>query len=176
MAVGARITSTNLSGKTATVTFIPYTGSTSGSTVNLGTKTIPFNNINTHPYGVYNLYFAEYDYTYTFNIPEPDASVQSFAYLNRMVGSDNYGVAFLNFDDLTAEIIDLGVRHNIVDKAGAWYSYNGDRIGQGKDNVREYLKQNPEMAIDIENRVREIVGVRLATAPASEKAKGSEKK
>jgi recombination protein RecA len=74
------------------------------------------------------------------------------------------------------EIIDLGVRHNIVDKAGAWYSYNGDRIGQGKDNVREYLKQNPEMAIDIENRVREIVGVRLATAPASDKAKGSEKK
>ena len=74
------------------------------------------------------------------------------------------------------EIIDVGVRHNIVDKAGAWYSYNGDRIGQGKDNVREYLKQNPEMAIDIENRVREIVGVRLATAPASDKAKGSEKK
>ena len=74
MAVGARITSTNLSGKTATVTFVPYTGQTSGSTVNLGTKTIPFNNINSHPYGVYSLYFAEYDYTYTLNIPEPLSS------------------------------------------------------------------------------------------------------
>ena len=67
------------------------------------------------------------------------------------------------------EIIDLGVKHNIVDKAGAWYSYNGDRIGQGKDNVREFLKQNPQMAIEIENKVREIVGVRLASAQTPDK-------
>jgi len=58
------------------------------------------------------------------------------------------------------EIIDLGVQHKIVDKAGAWYSYNGDRIGQGKDNVREFLRQNPELAVEIENKVREIVGVK----------------
>ena len=115
MAVGTRITSTNLSGKTATVTFTPYTGLTSGSTENLGTKTIPFNNINTHPYGDYNLYFAEYDYTYTLNVPEPDASIQSFVYMSKIVGSDNYGVAFLNFDDFTAEIIDLGVDSNVWD-------------------------------------------------------------
>jgi recombination protein RecA len=68
------------------------------------------------------------------------------------------------------EIIDLGVKHNIVDKAGAWYSYNGDRIGQGKDNVREFLKQNPQMAIEIENKVREIVGVRHASAPTPDKS------
>lgn len=55
------------------------------------------------------------------------------------------------------EIIDLGVKHEIVDKAGAWYSYNGDRIGQGKDNVRNYLKEHPEMAEEIEARVRGIV-------------------
>jgi len=55
------------------------------------------------------------------------------------------------------EIIDLGVKHDIVDKAGAWYSYNGDRIGQGKDNVRNYLKEHPEMAEEIEARIREIV-------------------
>lgn len=55
------------------------------------------------------------------------------------------------------EIIDLGVKHEIVDKAGAWYSYNGDRIGQGKDNVRNYLKEHPEMAQEIEARVRAIV-------------------
>ncbi len=55
------------------------------------------------------------------------------------------------------EIIDLGVKHELVDKAGAWYSYNGDRIGQGKDNVRNYLKEHPEMAQEIEARVRAIV-------------------
>jgi recombination protein RecA len=53
------------------------------------------------------------------------------------------------------EIIDLGVKQGIVDKAGAWYSYNGDRIGQGKDNVRNFLKENPEMAADIEGQIRE---------------------
>jgi len=55
------------------------------------------------------------------------------------------------------EIIDLGVKCDIVDKAGAWYSYNGDRIGQGKDNVRNYLKEHPEMAQEIEARVRAIM-------------------
>ena len=53
------------------------------------------------------------------------------------------------------EIIDLGVKQDIVDKAGAWYSYNGERIGQGKDNVRNYLKENPKMAADIEAQIRE---------------------
>ena len=52
------------------------------------------------------------------------------------------------------EIIDLGVKHGFVEKSGAWYSYNGDRIGQGKDNVRKFLKENPEMAADIEGRIR----------------------
>jgi len=52
------------------------------------------------------------------------------------------------------EIIDVGVKLDIVDKAGAWYSYNGDRIGQGKDNVRKFLKENPEIAADIEGRIR----------------------
>ena len=57
------------------------------------------------------------------------------------------------------EIIDLGVAANVVDKSGAWYSYNGNRIGQGKDNVREYLKEHRDMAIEIENRVRENQGI-----------------
>ncbi|MDH5728949.1 MAG: recombinase RecA, partial [Gammaproteobacteria bacterium] len=52
------------------------------------------------------------------------------------------------------EIIDMGVAQGIVDKAGAWYSYNGDRIGQGKDNVRAFLKENPEMAEEIEAQIR----------------------
>jgi len=52
------------------------------------------------------------------------------------------------------EIIDVGVKLDIVDKAGAWYSYNGDRIGQGKDNVRKFLKENPAIAEDIEGQIR----------------------
>ena len=57
------------------------------------------------------------------------------------------------------EIIDLGVTAKIVEKAGAWYSYNGERVGQGKDNAREFLRENPDIAREIENRVRESLGV-----------------
>ena len=57
------------------------------------------------------------------------------------------------------EIIELGVKHGIVEKSGAWYAYNKDKIGQGKDNAREYLKEHPELAVEIEARVRELVGV-----------------
>jgi recombination protein RecA len=52
------------------------------------------------------------------------------------------------------ELIDLGVKQSIVDKSGAWYSYNGERIGQGKENVRNFLKENPDIAGDIEARIR----------------------
>ncbi len=52
------------------------------------------------------------------------------------------------------EIIDMGVAEGIVDKSGAWYSYNGNRIGQGKDNVRNYLKEHPELAAEIEQQIR----------------------
>ena len=68
------------------------------------------------------------------------------------------------------EIIDLGVEGKIVDKAGAWYSYNGDRIGQGKDNVREYLRENPDLAREIENRIREQLGISLMQADGPAKA------
>jgi recombination protein RecA len=57
------------------------------------------------------------------------------------------------------EIIELGVAHKFVDKSGAWYAYNGDKIGQGKDNAREYLKEHPEIAAEIEAKVRAAVGV-----------------
>ena len=61
------------------------------------------------------------------------------------------------------EIIELGVLHNLVEKAGAWYSYNGEKIGQGKDNSREYLRQNPDIANEIELKIRAIVGVSAQT-------------
>jgi recombination protein RecA len=53
------------------------------------------------------------------------------------------------------EYLDLGVQHGIVEKSGAWYSYNGERIGQGRDNVREFLKQNKEMAAEIDKALRD---------------------
>ncbi len=65
------------------------------------------------------------------------------------------------------EIIDLGAQHGIIDKSGAWYSYGGTRIGQGKDNVRVYLKENPALAAEIETRIREkLLPAADAAAPA----------
>jgi len=52
------------------------------------------------------------------------------------------------------ELIELGVKENLIEKSGAWYSYNGERIGQGKDNVRTFLKENPQIADDIERKLR----------------------
>lgn len=57
------------------------------------------------------------------------------------------------------EIIDLGVDTKVVEKSGSWYSYNGERLGQGKDNVRNYLKDNPAVAREIENKVRVAKGI-----------------
>jgi recombination protein RecA len=67
------------------------------------------------------------------------------------------------------EIIDLAVAHRIVDKSGAWYAYQGEKIGQGRDNSKEFLRENPELAIEIENKVRNAVGV-TALATASDEA------
>ena len=70
------------------------------------------------------------------------------------------------------EIIELGVAQNLIDKSGAWYSYKGDRIGQGKENVRQFLRDNPAIAneIDAELRARLLVGGAGKAASASEEA------
>jgi recombination protein RecA len=57
------------------------------------------------------------------------------------------------------EVIDMGVDARILEKSGAWYAYNGEKIGQGKDNAREFLRENPAVAIEIENKVREAMGI-----------------
>jgi len=62
------------------------------------------------------------------------------------------------------EIIDMGVEARILEKSGAWYAYNGEKIGQGKDNAREFLRENPAVAFEIENKVRESVGIPLLAA------------
>ncbi len=62
------------------------------------------------------------------------------------------------------EIIELGVNHKLIEKSGSWYSYNGEKIGQGKDNAREFLRANPALAQEIEARVRAAVNVPLPQA------------
>jgi recombination protein RecA len=62
------------------------------------------------------------------------------------------------------EIIDMGVTARVVEKSGAWYAYNGEKIGQGKDNAREFLRENPEIKREIENKVRESLGIPLLAA------------
>ncbi len=62
------------------------------------------------------------------------------------------------------EVIDMGVTAHIVDKAGAWYAYNGEKIGQGRDNAREFLRENPALSREIENKVRESLGIPLLAA------------
>jgi recombination protein RecA len=66
------------------------------------------------------------------------------------------------------EVVELGVEHKIVEKSGAWYSYKGEKIGQGKDKTREYLREHADLAREIENRVREAVGVAAMAAPAAD--------
>jgi len=70
------------------------------------------------------------------------------------------------------EIIDLGVANGVVEKSGAWYSYDGNRIGQGKDNVRNFLKENKEMAAEIEDRIRSVL---LPAKPGGDKAEAPAK-
>ncbi len=67
------------------------------------------------------------------------------------------------------EIIDMGVNAKVVEKSGSWYAYNGEKIGQGKDNAREFLRENPDVAVEIENKIRESVGIALInSAPGAE--------
>ena len=68
------------------------------------------------------------------------------------------------------ELIDLGVACGVMDKAGAWYSYQGEKIGQGRDNTREYLKEHPDMALEIENKIRAHYGINARSEPQTAEA------
>jgi recombination protein RecA len=72
------------------------------------------------------------------------------------------------------EIIEMGVNHRIVEKSGAWYAYKGEKIGQGKDNTREFLRENPAMANEIEMKIREAVGIAGGMPQAKPEAEAAE--
>jgi len=81
------------------------------------------------------------------------------------------GVSFLG------ELVDLGVKYGFVNKAGSWYSYGDDKIGQGKENVRLYLKENPQITEEIERKIRdEVFAKKVVETPVEDKVKGNVKK
>ena len=74
-------------------------------------------------------------------------------------------------------MIDMGVEAKIIEKSGAWYAYQGEKIGQGRDNAREFLRENPSLSLEIENKVRESLGIPLLglteEAPAAKAPKAA---
>ena len=66
------------------------------------------------------------------------------------------------------ELVDIGSENGIIDKSGAWYSFSGDRIGQGRENAKEYLKEHPEISQTVESKIREKFGVVTSAAVAEE--------
>ncbi|MGQ5525124.1 recombinase RecA [Chitinimonas sp. PSY-7] len=72
------------------------------------------------------------------------------------------------------EIVEMGVQHKLVDKSGAWYAYQGNKIGQGKDNAREYLRENPAIAREIEAKIRAAVGINSPLPVGSEPSNAEE--
>src|SRR5690606_10454218 len=69
-------------------------------------------------------------------------------------------------------LIDLGVEHGIVRKSGAWYTYEGDQLGQGKENARQFLKDNPDLAIEIEEKIKLKLGIGVRPEQAAAAAEG----
>jgi recombination protein RecA len=72
---------------------------------------------------------------------------------------------------MTGDILDLAASVNIVNKSGAWYAYEGNKIGQGRENAKQYLKDNPEICAEIENKVREHYGLEKNMQPKTEEKK-----
>jgi recombination protein RecA len=73
------------------------------------------------------------------------------------------------------EIIDMGVNAKVIEKSGAWYAYQGEKIGQGRDNAREFLRENEALAFEIENKVRESLGIPLLAGGVETPAAKEEK-
>jgi hypothetical protein len=67
-------------------------------------------------------------------------------------------------------LVDIGSEANLIEKSGAWYSYNGQRIGQGRENAKLFLKDNPVLTAEIEEKVKVVLGIRAITAPMEQEA------
>ncbi len=96
-----------------------------------------------------------------------------------------FDIMFAEGISKTGELVDIGVEKKIIDKSGAWYSYKGERVGQGRDAARDFLKNNPAVALEVEAKLRELAGVPARNAkrpepkeekPAVKMEKGEEKR
>jgi recombination protein RecA len=74
----------------------------------------------------------------------------------------------------TGELIDLGVKANVVEKSGAWFSYDSQRLGQGRENAKAFLKDNPEVAAEIEDKIRQNAGLLIAGLQGDDEVSASE--
>jgi recombination protein RecA len=81
--------------------------------------------------------------------------------------SAEFDIMFNEGISKVGEVIDIGVEKNIIEKSGAWFSYGGTRIGQGRENVKQYFNEHPDMAAEIEAKVRESYGLKAVGEPAS---------
>jgi len=137
MAIGVRITSNNLSGQTASITFQSMTG---GTPIDLGIQTIPFNYYNELPYGNFTISSTTYDYVYTLTVSQPYGENQDYMYLGNVSGQTTYSLGFLNFNDFSAEIIDLGVDTTYWNENN-WYplSESGSMLDFRNDGNTERL-------------------------------------
>ena len=96
--------------------------------------------------------------------------VPGTGFLDDLVFDAEFDILYGEGISREGEVIDLGVEAKIVEKSGSWYAYKGEKIGQGKDNAREFLRENPDIALEIENRVREALGVPLQAAALAKEA------
>ncbi|MDP3090884.1 MAG: recombinase RecA [Nitrospira sp.] len=96
-----------------------------------------------------------------------------------------FDIMFAEGISKTGELVDIGVEKKIIDKSGAWYSYKGERVGQGRDAARDFLKNNPAVALEVEAKLRELAGVPARNAkrpepkeekPVAKTEKGEEKR
>src|SRR5438552_1097133 len=105
-------------------------------------------------------------------ISQPDTGEQALEIVDALVRSGSVDLVVIDsVAALTpkAELeVDMGVEAKVLEKSGSWYAYQGEKIGQGKDNAREFLRENKELAIEIENKVREAMGIPLLPTDAAD--------
>ena len=85
-----------------------------------------------------------------------------------------FDIVFGRGIDHVGEVVDLGVEAGVIEKSGSWFSYNGERLGQGKENVKEFFGEKPEVLATVEERVRDFFAIPKKAAARTEKAAESE--
>ena len=91
-----------------------------------------------------------------------------------MTQVDQLSPVYAVFTKSSSDLIDLGVKANVVEKSGAWFSYDSQRLGQGRENAKTFLKDNPEIAAEIEGKIRQNAGLLIAELQGNDDVSASE--